>query len=287
MRVTPGTIPIAGRFVRVPGLVIVNSADASWCALDSRDFTQRRAKRPGAIVLHTTGGKDPQQVLPGSGKRGHAREIFELWSGADHGGGEKVHSAAPIVIDFDGGVCVAVDLMRSAGYHAMAINDHSVGVEMCTTPSGGIYEATLDAAVRLCAALTEPDDPADGLGIPFQVHSAVYRNGPLIRLEKVNGDTRTETDGHDVYGIIGHRDQTGQRGRGDPGDEVYRRLVAAGAEPLDYGKGDDLVRGRARQEWLRAHGASGLVVDCLVGPASLAAARAQGYRRWRDVPTAG
>jgi len=119
-------------------------------------------------------------------------------------------------------------------------------------------------------------------GIPPQVHVAPYRNAPIPRL--VAG-------GRDAVGIYGHRDQSDQRGRGDPGDRIYELLVAEGAEPLDYATGEDLARGRARQQALNAEAARRgetwppLVVDGLVGPASLTAARRQGHARWRDVPT--
>lgn len=57
----------------------------------------------------------------------------------------------------------------------------------------------------------------------------------------------------------------------------------AGFEALDYDRQHDLVLGKARQRALNARGEH-LVVDGLVGAASIAAARRHGYARWRDVP---
>jgi hypothetical protein len=84
--------------------------------------------------------------------------------------------------------------------------------------------------------------------------------------------------------VIGHRDQTARRERGDPGDAIWTALAALGLEGVDYDGGEDLELGRARQAVLVARGER-IIVDGLVGPVSLAAARRQGFTRWRDVPT--
>lgn len=285
--VVPGAI-VAGRTVAIPGVTVLNRADRAWCALGPDDYRVRRSPaRPHLVVDHTTGGKWPQRVIPGAGPGGHAERIAKMWSGRDRGGGERTHSGAQLLVDLDGTVYCLADLVTQAAYHAEMANEASVGIEHCTTPDGSIYQATLDASAKLHLALCEPDDPRNGLGIPFQVHAAPYAGAPLVRCE-VGAKTR-ERDGRvqstcaDLYGIIQHRDQTSERGRGDAGDALVATLVAAGAEPLDYAVDDDLRRGRARQEWLRHRGGR-ISVDGLVGPASLAEARRQGFRRWRDVP---
>jgi hypothetical protein len=81
-----------------------------------------------------------------------------------------------------------------------------------------------------------------------------------------------------------------ERGRGDPGDEIWRRLAALGFEGVDYDGGEDLELGRARQLELNAADARKglltwrpLVADGVCGPASIAAMRRHGFKRWRDV----
>ena len=272
----PGLI-IGGRQVAVGGLAILNGNDQRWCRLHPLDYTMRTTTRSGAttwvraIVLHTTGGNWPQVVRPGAGVRGHAQQIAEMWSGADRGGGERIHSGAHLVVDFEGTVACLADLQLHAAYHATTVNDHTIGIELCTLPDGSIYEATLDATVQLVVG---DGGLCELFGIPPQVHVSRYHNAAIPRL--VSG-------GRDAVGIYGHRDQSDQRGRGDPGDRIYELLVAAGTEPLDYSTGEDLARGRARQQALVARGER-LVVDGLVGPASLGAARRQGFARWADVP---
>jgi hypothetical protein len=67
-----------------------------------------------------------------------------------------------------------------------------------------------------------------------------------------------------------------------PGDALELALIAAGAEPLDYDRGEDIELGKRRQSALNARGER-LAVDGLVGPASIWAMRQHGFARWRDV----
>jgi hypothetical protein len=280
-----GGLLIAGRNVLVPGLTIIPPAPAGpqWASLTVGDYRMRHTSWVRAVMLHTTGGHWPQPIIPGAGPAGHARQIAEMWSGADRGGGDQVHSAAQLLVDYDGSVACLCDLAHVAAYHAEMSNDWSVGVELCTRPDGSIYQATIDATVALVPAL------CDALGIPLQIHSAIYHNQPLLRMEEtvtVNGrPQRKQFGGPDCVGVLGHRDNTGNRGRGDPGDAIYTALIdRAGAEPLDFSTGEDLRVGAARQAWLVAHGAK-IKIDGLVGPVSLAAAKRQGFAAWRLVPT--
>lgn len=270
-----GGLLIAGRSVLVPGLTIIPPAPAGphWCSLDPGDYRMRHTGWVRQVVLHTTKGDWPQPILPGAGVPGRARAVADFWRG------DPTHSAAHLVIDLDGSVACLCDLAYVAAYHAEMSNDWSVGIELYQVAGGGIYQATLDAAARLVPAI------CDALGIPFQIHHAIYANEPLVRMETVVNGRRHQVGGPDVVGVIGHRDNTSNRGRGDPGDAVYDALIAAGAEPLDYTTGEDLRVGAARQTYLVQHGAR-IQIDGKVGPASLAAARRLGYLRWRDVPAA-
>ncbi len=274
-----GGLLIAGRTVLVPGAVVIGPGEQPWAALHPGDCRPRNTSWVRSIIAHSTGGHWPQPVIPGAGPRGHARQIAEMWSGRDRGGGDQVHSAAQLLVDYDGSIACLCDLALTAAYHAEMSNDWSVGIELCTRPDGAIYQATLDAAAHLVPVL------CDALGIPFQIHAAPYHNEPLPRMETVIDGRRHQLGGPDVVGVIGHRDNTSNRGRGDPGDAVYTALIAAGAEPLDFATGEDLRVGAARQTYLVQHGAR-LTIDGKVGPVSLAAARRQGFRRWRDVPAA-
>lgn len=259
-----GGMPIHGRLVPVPGLNIVPPASMggpSWCTLTSGDWQPRRS-RVRQVLLHTTKGDWPQHVIPGRGPGGRAKLTFEFWHR------DETHSGAHAVIDNDGTVACGVDLADACAYHATVSNEYSVGIELYQEADGGICEAVYQALSLFVPALLE------ALDVPFYVVADPYNGHPLQRF----------LDGApDFYGVCGHRNNTERRGRGDPGDEAFDRLILAGGEPVKTQRLEDLGLSRGRQRWLNAHGAS-LVVDGLAGPASRAAQRAAGLRRWRDVP---
>ena len=279
---------IDGKLVAVPGVTVIPPAShggPSWCRLGVDDYAARKVA-PSIIVIHTTGGRWGQPVRAGAGKPGHAQQILEMWAGADHRGGEHEHSGAPIVVDYDGTVYCASDIVRTAAHHAQRINQRSIGIEMCTYPDGGITEATLDATAAITAALTHSGAPGSGLlAIPAQMPRGPYRGQPLRRLE-LGG---VQTDGRGLVGVIGHRDSTGRRGRGDPGDAIWQRLAALGFDGVDYDGGEDVELGRVRQSALNARDAKAgntfrpLVVDGVCGYLSLLSMERQGFRRWSDV----
>lgn len=277
-----------GKLVDVPGVTIVPPASRggpAWNRLSAEDYRARTAPI-SLIVLHTTGGHWPQPLLTAPGKPGHARQIFDLWDGADRRGGEREHSGAPIVVDFDGTAYCAADVVRTAAWHAQAVSHRSIGIEMCTERDGAIHEATLVTTVRIICALTHSGFAGSGLlAIPAQMPRGPYRNQPLRRLE-LNGE---QTDGRGLIGVTGHRDQTCRRGYGDPGNEIWKRLADVGFEGVDYDGEEDLHLGRARQARLNAIDAKAgntfrpLVVDGVFGPATAATMQRLGFKRWRDV----
>ena len=101
---TSAGLLLAGEFVPLRDLNVVPPASQggpAWNTLHPDDYAPRTAPVQ-ILVLHTTGGHWPQPILPAAGPPGHARQVLEMWAGADRGGGERVHSGAPLVVDFDG-----------------------------------------------------------------------------------------------------------------------------------------------------------------------------------------
>lgn len=278
------SVLLAGALVDVPGLRSHPPASRGgppWCRLGPDDYRMRRAWIR-QLIVHTTGGHWPQVVVPGAGPSGHAEEIADMWRGADRGGGERVHSGAHAVVDFDGQLYCLADLSDVEAYHAEGSNPWSVGVEMCTRPDGAVYQATVDALVALARRLCWLDEPGL-LPIPAQTQTR-YAGAPLPRMETGSGASRRNLGGPTCCGVLGHRHNTSTRGRGDPGDAVFAALAATGFETPDFYAGEDLAVGAGRQRHLASLG-EGLTVDGVVGPATLAAAARRGYARWRDVPT--
>lgn len=259
---------IAGHIVDVPGVAIANPHDTPWCKLDGRDYRARRTPWVRQVTIHTTKGIWPQSVRLGMGKPGADKIVADFWRG------DPNHSAAHIVIDRDGSVACLADLAAVCAYHATTVNDWSVGIEMYQESDGAIYEAVFDACVKIVPAICE------ALSIAFQVAQRVYDGRPISRM--ING-------GPDCVGIFGHRDnawdpikQTSTRGRGDPGDLIYTRLIAAGAEPFDYALRQDLYTWQQRQRAMNALGEQ-LKVDGIAGPSTIAAMRRRGFANGKAI----
>ena len=266
-----GALFVHGRAV-VSGLRVVPPASHGgppWAKLDRGDARARPDIWIRQIIVHSTKGLWPQTIAPVSGLGGESARIADIWQT------DPVHSAAQIIVDSAGVVTCLCDVGDVMAYHAEGSNPWSVGIEMVQQADGTICKATIDATAQLCIVL------CTALSIPAQHHAGWYANRPLERMEHGEGRMRSNTGGPDCVGIFGHRDNTSARGRGDPGDAIYDALTAAGSEPLHFDLYEDLEIGRQRQRVLVERGEK-LVIDGLVGPASMAAAHRH-FDRWRDV----
>lgn len=250
----PGLL-VNGKEIQVSGLKIINPNDAPWCLLSAKDSRPRPTSWVRQVIIHTTKGDWPQSVLQGGGKGGKAKFAAEMWRD------DPTYSGAHIVIDNDGTVACLCDLATTESYHATVSNAWSIGIEMYQESGGGVYSAVYDAAVKLVPALCKI------FGIQFQIPKQPYRNEPLRRMAD---------GGEHCVGVFGHRDNTDRRGHGDPGDEIFMRLAAAGAERFDHNADEDLDVWKKRQADLNAGGA-GLTIDGVPGPATVTALKAIGH----------
>ena len=262
---TRGGLLIAGVVIAVDGLEIDNPATASWCKLHPDDYRRRKSTWIRQVIVHTTKGRWPQHVKPGAGPGGRDKSVAEYWYRDPDG---RKQSAAHLVVDNDGTVACLADVASTCAYHATVSNDWSVGIEIYQEADGGIYEAAIASTVRLVDALCEH------LSIPFQIPHA-YR-GPLYRMLP---------GGKDCAGVFGHRDNTHDRGRGDPGDVIFAELELAGAERVDFERGEDLEVWSRRQRKLNAMGET-LTVDGLAGPGTMRAMRRHGLASGRELDAA-
>lgn len=274
---------VGGRRVTVDGLTILGPGDAPWAFLEPRDRRPRRTSWVRQAIIHTTWGAWPQGApLTSKPRGGRDRQIAEYWSTSREG--RAMSSGAHLVVDDDGSIVCLCDLLHVEAFHATVSNPWSVGIEMFqenrrtdgTWPVNElVYQATTKLVAALCygkSARYDSGEPWPGLGIPFQIPADEYRNAPLVCLR---------SGGPDVAGVFGHRHNTTDRGRGDPGDEVFSRLHAAGAEKLLFSTREDIAvwkRRQARLNDLAARDGKGptLVVDGVFGPRTRDAMRARG-----------
>lgn len=262
---------VSGLYIDVPGVNVVAPGPGSppWVKLDAGDFRRRRTPWVRQVIVHTTKGKWPQHVKPGRGPDGREKAVADFWRG------DPLHSAAHIVIGSDGDVACLADLALICAWHATTSSDHSVGIEVYQEADGGIYEAALESLVKIVPVI------CDVLSIPFQIAGDRYVPGRILE--------RMKNGGADCVGIFGHRDQAwdfeknaAARGRGDPGDEIYHRLIDAGAEPFCYAARGDLGAWKNRQLKLNLMGER-LVVDGVCGPGTYQAMRRRGFANGREI----
>ncbi len=263
----PG-LKINGKIVTVEGVRIINPDDAAWAHPGANDCRPRDRRSssgalimPTMVVLHKTLADDPEKVIPGSGpsaRAGGAEDTVEAWQK------DPTYSSAHLTTGHDGEVVQIADLGFVECFHATVSNQYSYGHETKELPGGGVYEAAAIATVLTTLA------GCDALGIQKQMpRLGTYNGHPRRRM--LNG-------GHDVVGIVGHRDNTEARGRWDPGDYLFQLLAAHGVEQFDFDLGEDIATWKARQLSLNAQGAK-LVVDGVPGPATRAALLAAGYKQ--------
>lgn len=263
---------ISGRRVPVPGVKVVTYLDDPKLALrvgrpDGNNDGRKRRGAVSKVILHTTkgipGGKDrrPQDIRQGMGPDAKGDErVARFWST------DPTPSGAHLTVDHDGSVAQHADLAAVAAYHATAVNDVSIGIEVYQGAGAELYSGQLEVVRKVVDVITME------FGIQRQFH-APYRRRPLDRLDEANGDGPT------CVGVFGHRDQTDRRGAGDPGDAIFDVLALAGYEAFDFDRNSDRETWNTRQREINARLAVGqrIAVDGIPGPATVAALRALGY----------
>lgn len=241
-------IVAGGKGEEIPGLDTVGFLEDSSLRLGRDDYAPRTARWIRSVIFHTTIGDWPFVLLHGAREPGGAHETIDYWRR------DPAHAGAHLVVDYDGSVFCCADLLWDAAYHATTINQVSIGVELKQQHTdGGIFQATLDAGVELADWLTRR------FGIQRQVHGPY--SGPVDRLA---------AGGADCVGVFGHRDQTGRRGRGDPGDYIYDALLGAGYDRFDFRRAVDRDVWRDRQASI---GVATSQQDGVPGPATVTALR--------------
>ena len=232
------------------------------------DGTARRTSRIRGIVIHTTQGKWPQAIKLGVSPAGTGGEAnARYWSRA------ASQAGAHLIVDTGQEILQTCDLLTEAAYHAGGVNDVTVGIEIVQASDGSLWEDQLTATVLLCDYLTKQ------FQIQRQIPAPYKQNTPCPRLM---------AGGRDFFGVYGHRDQTTDRGRGDPGDTIMQRLNAAGYEIVDVLHDADKDLWRSRQAHLNTANNAGITVDGEPGTQTCNALRAvYGNPLWVPRPIDG
>lgn len=257
---------IAGQHHAIPGVDVISPGQFPWAKLDQRDFRARPTPWVRQITIHTTKGIAKQYVRAGKGAGGKDKAVADFWRNDPH------HSAAQLVVDNDGSIVCLCDLMKIEAYHATTVNEWSVGIEMYQEGDGSIYEAVLESTVKLVLRL------CDLLGIPLQGEARPYKEGVILE--------RLKWGGKDAVGVFGHRDNawdfdanTSTRGRGDPGDDIFLRLRAAGMLLHRYDDkpipGDKAYWSKVQDGLNKKYGIN-IGTDGICGPATVGALRKYG-----------
>jgi hypothetical protein len=207
------SLVIDGQRVETPGMQTISWLDDP-AVPRVKDGRRRVPQSARAIVLHTVHGKlGPLSDVPSVPSVRAERY-------ARYQAGTAREVSWHITADTDGTIVQSADVAAWTCWHATAVNGWTVGIELVQEADGTVYRAQLAAVVGLCDLLCarlgiERRVPARG-GVPIV--------GVVPRL--------TGTDGP-WSGVFGHRNQTRQRGPGDPGSAVFLALLAAGYAGVD------------------------------------------------------
>lgn len=178
-----------------------------------------RTHPPVAVVLHTTRGREGA-LVDGPAPASTQAETLALYQSRT-----AREVSWHLTVDTDGTVLQQADLVSWSCWHAGHANGWTIGVELVQRADGAVYVSQLDTAVSLVQAICDVTAiprrvPVDRKGAPLRVSVAAWRSP---------GASRPGL-GERWPGVIGHRNLTDDRGPGDPGDAVFRALLAAGFE---------------------------------------------------------
>lgn len=262
----PGLI-IGGKEFEVPGVDIHNFKDDPRLALrvgraDGNNDGRLRTATVTLVVLHSTKGipdasdKREQVIKPGFGPGTQAGlRTSTYWST------DPTPSGAHLVGDNDGKVICLADLETVCAFHAgqIEVNNCSIGFEIYQGNDAEFYSGQLDVVRKVVDFITAH------FGIQRQIPDYYHNNTPIPRLQKMGG--------RDLYGVVGHRDVSDHRGKGDPGDAIMDVLANNGYERFDFFTNKDLDVWKQRQQKL-----GGIDADGVPGPQTNAALLSHGYQ---------
>lgn len=265
---TQGGLLIHGLVIPVEGRTIIGPHEQQWSELSPGDC---KARDPAhwlrQWMVHKTIADDPEVMRPGAGPAGMCQRTAQMWEAEFKAKGR--YAGAGVLTGADGVSACLCDLALVETFHATASNPWSIGHEICELPGGVVFELGMDASVDIIL------NGCEAAGIQWQMQRrGTYTGHPIKRMDE-HGPT---PGGPDMVGIFGHRLNTEQRGKWDPGEIIWDKLAARGVMEFDFSKGEDRAFWMAVQEDLRMRKLYSGVIDGVPGPGTTAALRLDGYR---------
>lgn len=255
------SLVIAGRPIVVPGIDIV-----SW--LDDRtlpkgtDFNPRKRKIR-VIVWHTVHGRKGP-LKPGI-KQSTRDRVYAIYQARS-----PRNVSWHFTIDTDGSITQSLDPTLEVGWHASytEVNEISLGIELVQDDDGSLYEGQLQVALQFGDVLHRELANA-GHFVPKQI--PWKNNAPDDRKLK-----RCLPPAYcaNVCGAIGHRNNTYDKGFGDPGNHLFIAMQKHGYECFDIEAEQDLNTWKERQKIL---GLPKNLCDGTPGIKTYEAAKAAGF----------
>lgn len=262
------SIVLSGRKVETPGLETVSWLDDP--KVPRTTDTNPRTKWIRAIVMHTVSGKEGK-LRPGMSPPSTRAESY-----ARYQANTTRDVSWDYTIDTDGTIIVSNDPLVWYTWQATSVNPWTIGIEMVQEENGDLWEGQIDVAVRFLDLLTRELADRD---------HPIQRQVPMGPLGKpVRGVIHRIADpesAKSVVGIYGHRNQTTNRGPGDPGDLIFEALLKAEYKGLNYDLQDDLTFWKGVQHMM------GMAEDGVPGPGTATALKAHGYAHGLWVPRPG
>lgn len=253
------SIVLNSQKIETPGLETVSWLDDP--KVPKATDTNARTMWIRAIVLHTVHGK-VGNIRPGNAPPSTRAESYAKYQANSSG-----DVSWDYTIDTDGTIIVSNDPVKFYTWHASAVNPWTIGIELVQESNGDLWEGQIAKTVTFLDFITR--ELADR-------EQPIQRQVPMGPLGKpVRGvipRIANASSAKSVVGIIGHRNQTRNRGPGDPGDHIFEALLKAGYKGMNLDAQDDITFWKGVQHML------GTTEDGVPGPGTARALKARGHK---------
>lgn len=252
------SIVLNGQKIATPGLETISWLDDP--KVPRATDTTPRTKWIRSIVMHTVSGK-VGGVRPGKAPPSNRAESY-----AKYQANTSRDVSWDYTIDVDGTIVVSNDPMVAYTWQATSVNPWTIGIEMVQESNGDVWEEQIAVTVKFLDFLTK--SLAD-LSHPIQRQVPMDSLGKPVRgvIPRIVDASQAKS----VVGIYGHRNQTTNRGAGDPGDPIFNALLLAGYKGFNLNNQDDITFWKGVQKML------GVTEDGVPGPGTATALKAKGY----------